>query len=146
MSSRSQRLNDLITRIANKLVFLEGKVLKDTDFSDLTLGELHVIEAIGTECPRSMSEIAGTLEITLGALTPTVDRLVNKGYVSRRHCEDDRRLVLAELTPRGKAVCEEYAVKEAQAIDQIIGSLTAEELNILEALLEKLFNQVTRLM
>jgi DNA-binding MarR family transcriptional regulator len=52
-----------------------------------------------------MSELADALVVTMGGLTPHMDKLVEKGFVKRfRDEERDRRLVLVEVTEDGKNV------------------------------------------
>lgn len=50
-----------------------------------------------------MSELAETIVFSRSGLTRLIDRLVEKGYVQREPCEDDRRGSYAVLTQKGQA-------------------------------------------
>ncbi|MEG0578306.1 MAG: MarR family winged helix-turn-helix transcriptional regulator, partial [Niameybacter sp.] len=81
----------------------------DSPFKDLSITEMHVIEAIGLGS-RTMTDVADQLGITVGTLTTSINRLVKKEYVSRRRSEEDRRYVEIEITQKGKLA---YRVHEA---------------------------------
>ena len=48
-----------------------------------------------------MTDLATQTGLTPGGLTRTIDRLVEAGFVARRSCAADRRVVYAELTSAG---------------------------------------------
>lgn len=49
-----------------------------------------------------MNVVAARLGVTLATLTTAVGQLVDKGFITRTRCIDDRRKVLISLTKRGK--------------------------------------------
>lgn len=86
--------------IFNDILTIEETALKKGAFSDLSVKEMHTIEAIGMYQPRTMTEVAQDLKITVGTLTTAINRLVKKGYVERNRIEDDRRIVQVQLTKK----------------------------------------------
>ena len=80
---------------------IEEKCLKIGDFSDLSISEMHVIDNIGIDKERTMSDTAKDLKVTSGTLTTAVDNLIKKGYVERRRSVEDRRVVKIKLTEKG---------------------------------------------
>lgn len=68
--------------------------------NDLSVTEIHTIEAVGMYELKNMSEIASDLNITVGTLTMAVNNLVKKGYVERVKKEGDRRVVQVRLTKK----------------------------------------------
>lgn len=98
----AQRLiNDLLVDSFNKITAIEKDALKKGPLNDLTINELHAIEAIGTK-GRSMTETANKLSVTVGTLTTMVNHLVKKEYVTRVSDEEDRRIVKLVLTRKGR--------------------------------------------
>ena len=95
-------VNELLVKIFNEILQIEEKTLKNGHFSDLSVREMHTIEAIGRKEKRMMSEVAQDLGITVGTLTTSINRLIKKEYVERSRIEEDRRVVLVELTNKGK--------------------------------------------
>ena len=50
------------------------------------------------------AELARVVTVDTGAMTRTLDRLEAKGFLTRQRCQEDRRVVLLELTPLGHDV------------------------------------------
>jgi DNA-binding MarR family transcriptional regulator len=94
-------LNRLLVKTYNLVGKVEQSAMRNGPYHDLSMTEVHTLEAVGTSAPRFMSEIAADLEITVPTLTVSIGRLMQKGYVRRRRCTDDRRVVWIELTEKG---------------------------------------------
>ena len=60
-----------------------------------------------------------------------IDRLVDQGAVARRHCENDRREVLIELTPHGEELLHELSVLLQQELKVSGPALSASLLTVL---------------
>ena len=116
MEKLKEVLNHLMVEIFNDILTIEQTALKRGAFNDLSVTEMHTIEAIGMYHPRTMSEVAQDLKITVGTLTTAINRLVKKGYVERKRVEDDRRIVQISLTKKGKLA---YRVHEKFHMDMI---------------------------
>lgn len=52
-----------------------------------------------------MSELVELLDVSPSGVTRLVERLVQRGWVAREQPADNRRLVIAVLTPAGEEVC-----------------------------------------
>jgi len=138
MSKSKKVLNELLVELFKDILEIEQKALNEGRFSDLSITEIHTIEAIGMYKPRTMSEVANELDITVGTLTTAINNLVKKEYVERKRIEEDRRVVLIQLTKKGKLA---YRVHEQFHLDMIketIGGLTEQEEDVLISSLEKL--------
>ena len=104
---RSRKVvNDLLTDVFNQILILEERNLTEHDAVDVTMTEIHVIEAIRKCEPATMGTVSKRLMITMGTLTTSVNRLVEKGYVTRKRDVNDRRVVLLDLTEKGQKVFE----------------------------------------
>lgn len=101
MKHAEEIINELLVDSFNKITGIEKDALKKGPLEDLTISELHAIEAIGTE-GRTMTEIAKKLGVTVGTLTTMINRLVKKDYVERVSSEEDRRVVQIILKKKGK--------------------------------------------
>lgn len=102
MNDREQKMAETLVGIFEKVLVAEEKSLQKGYFSNLSLAEMHTLDAIGPYESRTMTETAQILGITVGTLTVSVDRLVKKGFVERRRDEEDRRVVRISLTRDGK--------------------------------------------
>ncbi|SMC26221.1 transcriptional regulator, MarR family [Clostridium acidisoli DSM 12555] len=131
-------MNELMVDIFNDILTIEQSALRAGSFNDLSVTEIHTIEAIGMYVPRNMSEVAGDLNITVGTLTIAIGNLVKKGYVERKRSDEDRRVVKIALTKRGKLAYRIHAKFHRDMIKETTNGLNEEEKNILVNSLEKL--------
>lgn len=97
-----QDFGESLLRIFDNVLLTEEKALSKGYFPDLSIAEMHTLDAIGPYESRAMSETANRLGITTGTLTVSVDRLVKKGYIERHRDTKDRRVVRISLTRKGK--------------------------------------------
>ena len=133
-------LNELLVKIFNDILTIEQRALQDTQYKDISVTEVHTIEAMGMYKPRTMSEVAYDLKITVGTLTTAVNNLVKKGYVERKKIEEDRRVVLISLTKTGKIVYRIHEKFHSDMIKETIKGMTIQEESVLVNSLEKLNN------
>lgn len=138
MSKSYSVLNELLVELFNDILLIEQYALKSKDFSDLSITEIHTIEAIGMYGDKTMSEVAEKLGITVGTLTVAVNNLEKKGYVERRRSEEDRRIVFVHLTNKGKLAYRMHEKFHSVMINEVIEGLTDEEERVLISSLEKL--------
>ncbi len=131
-------LNELLVNIFNDILEIEQKALQSGVFKDLSVTEIHTIEAIGMYKPRTMTEVSVELNITLGTLTTAIGHLVRKGYVDRKRSEQDKRIVFIKLTKRGKLAYRIHGKFHSDMIKQAIGGLNEQQEEILVKSLEKL--------
>ena len=130
-------LNNILVKLFNNILRIEEFALKSAPFNDLSITEMHTIEAIGIEKARTMSEVALDLKITVGTLTTAINKLIKKGYVNRRRIEEDRRVVLVSLTESGKSVFLTHSVFHKEMIDEILENFQGEDLEVLNKILGK---------
>jgi DNA-binding MarR family transcriptional regulator len=105
---------------------------------DLTLSQLDAMKNLGESC--SQRELAQRLHFDASNVTDIVDRLEERGLVSRTVDPSDRRVRRLVLTPEGEAVHRKIfdrAIAEAP-----INSLTRAEQKALRDLLAKIAEPV----
>lgn len=116
-------INELMVNIFDDILTIEGKAIESNTFNDLTVTEMHVLEAIGINKKKSMTEIATNLKVTVGTLTTSVNRLVKKGYVDRKRQESDKRIVRVFLTSKGKGAYMEHEKFHNEMIESMVTGL-----------------------
>ena len=94
--------HDILVNLFQEIMDIEEKALISAEFKNISVNDMHIIEAIGTGEPKNMSTVAKLMSVTVGTLTIAINNLVKKGYVSRVRSEEDRRVVLIFLTEKGK--------------------------------------------
>ncbi len=135
--SNHETLNEILVRLFAFILDIEEKCLKIGEFSDLSISEMHVIDNIGVNRERTMSDTAKDLRVTSGTLTTAIDNLIKKGYVVRERSLDDRRVVKIKLTEKG---VEAYYSHEDFHKDLVISALQQLDTNEEELLIKVLSN------
>lgn len=125
-------LNEVLVKLFRDITIIEEKAVKTGEYKDLTVNDMHVIEAVDIHEPKNMTSVAKALSVTTGTLTISVNGLVKKGYISRIRSEEDRRVVLVSLTEKGCKAFAQHQRFHQEMIDAVIRGLTEEEQIILE--------------
>jgi MarR family transcriptional regulator, organic hydroperoxide resistance regulator len=118
---------------------LEQQVLSAEDLSWAAFTVLFVLWIWGDQQTRHLAAEAG---VTKGTLTGVLKTLEKRGLARRRGHEEDGRLVLVSLEPRGQDVIERLfpAFNRGEAL--VSASLTAKEKDQLASLLRKIIRTV----
>lgn len=122
--SNHKSINDILVSMFNNILEIEENCVCRGDFKDLSITEMHIIEHIGIDRERTMSDTAKDLHITSGTLTIAINNLIKKGYVERQRSEEDRRVVNIRLTEKGK---EAFRFHESFHVDLVFSAV--EDLN-----------------
>jgi len=145
------KLNELLVSVYDDIEEIETKSLRSGAFKDLSITEIHTIEAIGLTGQKSMSEIAADLNITTGTLTTAIDKLIKKEYVIRNRSDVDRRIVYIALTKKGKLAYRIHESFHYKMVRSVITDLTEDEvqalikgLNSLNTYLKKVSVQIDK--
>lgn len=133
-----ETLNKLLVSLFQKLMEIEGKALITGEYEDITSNDMHIIEAVGIEEPRRMSEVARRMDVTTGTLTKAVDALDRKGYVERERDTEDKRVVKVILTDKGRRAYYHHENFHQQMIEHIKDGLSENEQKVLIYSLAKL--------
>lgn len=140
-AEQNRLLNDFFVHIFNQILAWEEQTLKETGTTDLSVREMHVIEAIsnleGTG-QNTMANIAKVLCISPGSLTTAVNVLVNKGYLERRYTPKDRRVVFVVPTEKGAHVNALHEDFHRRMCDMVGEELNEEQWDVLLSALQKI--------
>ena len=127
MEPNLETVNDYLVSDFNDILTIEESELKKSQFNDLSITEMHTIEAIGMYKKKTSSEVAKELSITVGTLTVAINNLVKKGYVERLRSEDDRRVVKLGLTKKGKLLFRVHQHFHREMVKNILKGMEQEE-------------------
>lgn len=143
MSKSTIIINELLVKVFNDVLQIEEKSLKEGIISDVSITEIHTIEAIGMYTEKTMSEVATLLKITVGTLTTAINKLIKKGYVERKRIEADRRVVMVRLTKKGKLAYRIHEKFHHDMVNTAIDGLDEKEEEILISSLNKINDFLT---
>ncbi|MEF9918925.1 MAG: MarR family transcriptional regulator [Eubacterium sp.] len=122
-------LNTFFVDTFNKILMLEERTLSKSSIENLSVKELHTIEAVSMlqrDHKNTMTEIASQVGITVGALTTAINVLVKKEYLKRERSEDDRRVVRIYLTDKGMRAEMHHRIFHENMISNV-GEILSEE-------------------
>ena len=105
---------------------------------DLTAPQFGVLEALYHLGPLSLGELAEKLLVTGGNVTYVMDRLESQGLVVRERSGDDRRVVRAHLTSKGRDTIQGVFPGHVDFVKGLVEGLESEERDDLRVLLKKL--------
>lgn len=133
MKPLEEQLNDLIVDAYRSILKVEETILKRTDSIDLSINEMHMLEAVGKgkNKPKTISEIAEDLGITLPLVTVAINKLVKKGYVEKLRGEEDARIVYVTLTKQGKKIDSVHRYFHESMVRSIISGMSEQEQQVL---------------
>src|SRR6266566_4236490 len=103
----------------------------------LGLSDFGVLEVLLHKGPLPVNTIGPIVDLTPGSISIAVDRLVEKGLVSRVESAEDRRVRIVALTPRGKDLIVPAFRKHSGQMRKVFSELSPEELRSLEVALKK---------
>ena len=133
-----ETVNDILVNLFNEIMDIEERALITSEYKDISVKDMHVIEAIGIGNPRNMSAVAKSLSVTVGTLTIAMNNLVKKGYVNRVRSEEDRRVVLVSLSEKGEQAYHHHRIFHERRVMSVLKDLNKEETESLTAALVKL--------
>ena len=96
---------------------------------------LIIMAQYGVDTP---AELCRHLSLDSGSMTRMLDRLEQKGFLTRQRSEGDRRQVQLTLTEQGQLLADRLPHIGANAMNELAGAVTPDELKTLEYILKKI--------
>lgn len=126
MDDTRHTLNELLVDLFNFILLIEEKNLQDLGVN-LSMTEVHILEAVSKSESNMMSQIAKRLMVTQGTLTVSASKLVKKGYVERVRDEKDKRIVRLLLTEKADPVLAIHDKFHGEMIEKLLNELDLEK-------------------
>jgi len=129
MDEFSRELNQLLVCTYRDVGKLEEGMLHSVSGMEVSIGELHLMEAIGEAKDRGLliCELAQRVELTPPTVTVAINKLALKGYVLKAKSTQDKRSVIVTLTRLGKKVNAAHRYFHEQMVRNIEKLLTPAE-------------------
>lgn len=129
-----------ILRIASFVIAISEEIVQE---HGLTRGEFELMGAVrrsGKNCRAT--ELSVMTQSSGAAITKRLDKLSASGLITREILPRDRRVVLVNLTERGREVIDELMPIVLDSERKILSQLADTEVKELQQLTEKLMNVV----
>ena len=105
---------------------------------DITAAQFVILMNLASGEVDSASKLCKGVSYDPGAMTRMLDRLEGKRLIRRARCPDDRRRVILELTPEGKAVYPKLVAAYANVLNRFLHGFNKAEVRQLETLLSRM--------
>lgn len=132
-----ETVNNILVRLFKDILDIEERALI-SEYKDISVNDMHIMEAIGIQESKNMSTVAKTMSVTVGTLTIAINHLVKKGYVERTRSEEDRRVVLVSLSEKGEKAYLHHKIFHEKMVMAVLDSLNPQETKDLTKALLKL--------
>ena len=116
--------------------------LQETGLDDT---DSRILEALLNKGPLPVNTIGPKVNLTPGSISVAVDRLLDRGLVSRVESPEDRRVRVVSLTPKGKELIAPVFRKHAVEIRKMFADASPKEVRSLETILKKIGKRAERL-
>jgi len=136
-------INELLVEIFHHILSIEGQMLRQRGVN-LSMNEVHVLEAIQKTEEPTMSHIAKRLRVTVGTLTTAINRLVEKGFVERKREKEDKRKVIVSITTKAYRVLATHDQFHDEMIEAVIQDLKLDENEVLINALQNISTYFTK--
>jgi len=126
---------------AEMLNALDSELAADAQLGPLevTAAQLIVVASLAARPdPASASELCKGISYDAGAMTRMLDRLENKGLISRERCPNDRRLVYLALTEQGQELYPRMRELSRRVQNRYLRGFTRDEARELAAYLQRM--------
>ena len=105
---------------------------------DLTGSEINALANLADDRGRTVSELGAAIGTRPTTLTSVLDRLERRGHITRGARPGDRRAVLVELTPSGRAAAAVVRRTLTDLEHRALGDLPPEAVSGFHAVLDSL--------
>lgn len=128
-----------IMRSIFDLVLTFSKMMNfNGEVENLRAIELYVLLYIAQRGPQKMSELAENFSMTKSNVTFLVDSLEEKGLVTRMRSDEDRRVIMIDLTEKGKGIYRQILSDFSKLISEVILQIPSDDLLIMTDGFERL--------
>lgn len=131
-------MTNTVVKEQARYIFTTGKVIHDRilkiqsnqlasdsceTFGELSVSQLHVVRLVRKHGALVMSELAELLGVSPPSASTMVDRLVDKGILSREHSTEDRRKVVVRISPEATQKIESVETSVLQLFEDLVEKL-----------------------
>jgi DNA-binding MarR family transcriptional regulator len=120
---RAAPTHDIVVTF-ERVIALLRRLAPNDGLSLTAASTLHRLELGG---PRRLTELAGLEGVTQPAMTQLVSRLERTGLASRRADPQDRRVVLVEISDKGRDVMQRRRSAKVQRFTELLSALDDHE-------------------
>lgn len=123
MNDIDKQLSLLIGDHMTEYVIAFAKILDN----EVSASQYYILQTIEDNGPKTSSEIAALLGVSLPAITNLTNKLESKGYLERMAHPTDRRTILLNQTEAGSALVIQLREKHMKLSEALINTFEDED-------------------
>jgi DNA-binding MarR family transcriptional regulator len=128
----------VISKLSHSMAEMEELAREHFNLKELTTVQMHYLEVISQLANPNVTELATEMQLTKPTVTVALDKLIQKGFVTKVQSDEDRRSSHLHLTKKGMQINQMHEHAHTQFVELMAEALEPAELEQLTALLEKL--------
>ena len=132
------KIVSIISKLSQNLGEMEELAREQLNIKELTTAQMHYLEIINEMSNPNVTELATEMQLSKPTVTVALDKLIQKGYVTKIQSDEDRRSSHLHLTKKGMQINQMHERAHTQFAELMQEALEPEELEKLTVLLEKL--------
>ncbi|MFZ7942875.1 MarR family winged helix-turn-helix transcriptional regulator [Neobacillus sp. 19] len=121
---------------------IQERIRDEMAKNHLSVTDFSVLEVLYHKGKQTIQQIGNSILISSGSMTYVIDKLEQKGLLNRNDCLEDRRVIHITLTDAGTDLMNKIMPEYHKLVDDLFGSLHADEAETLVYLLKKVRNKV----
>ncbi|MEH7084053.1 MarR family transcriptional regulator [Neobacillus drentensis] len=121
---------------------IHDRIKEEMAKNKLGITEFSVLEVLYQKGKQTIQQIGNCILVSSGSMTYVIDKLEQRGLLSRNACPDDRRMIHVTLTDGGNELMNEIMPKYHQFVHQMFEALDFDESETLVQLMNKVRNKV----
>lgn len=133
--NKVERFTNALEKMLMKMQEVDNFCVELT--KDISKRDFSIIVYVGKSNEVIMRDIAEYLNTPMSTTTGIVDKLVDKGYITRFHSQEDRRIIKVKLSKFGKDSFDLLETSLFNMSNTMLSDLAPQERTSLISLLEK---------
>ncbi|WP_195575910.1 MarR family transcriptional regulator [Paenibacillus sp. 1001270B_150601_E10] len=118
-----KELAKLISDHMTEYVIAFAKIIDN----EVSASQYFILQTIEESGPKTSSELAALLGVSLPAITNLTNKLETKGYVERQVMHEDRRNIRVMITAQGESIVQRMLNKHCKLSEILFTSFSPEE-------------------
>lgn len=119
-----ENIRELLQIFVRRFGLLNADCCESCCGEAVSLGQSHILFEISRQKNSAMQQVAEELGMDITTFSRQIKTLEQKGLVSKRPDEEDRRINLLSLTPDGERVKSQIDLHMTRYIEQLFTHLT----------------------
>lgn len=133
----------LISKINQVSGRIFDKLLRRHEITDLNSAQGRILFALWKREEQSISELARQTVLSKTTLTSMLERLEQRGHITRSASPTDKRETIVALTDQSRALKVKYDAVSAEMLSLYYKGLSEQEITAFEATLRHILNNLT---